>query len=218
VTKTADTTAGGIVRVTAKVTDRWGNPVSSVPVSLALTGAGRLLGAETAAGTTDSAGSYQWNVTTNAGEIGDAVITVSTTGAAGQTLDIADRISNGGTTYVVAGVTAGNEKQSVTATFSKDTATSTADALLALATALGTRDQASAAVDAAAEATDAANAATDAANAAAEAADAATAAAQDAADAVAALSTQVSEMVAALKKQITSLTNLVIKIQKKVKA
>ena len=77
---------------------------------------------------------------------------------------------------------------------------------------------ASAASDAAAEATDAANAATDAANAAAEAADAATAAAQDAADAVAALSTQVSEMVNALKKQITALTNLVIKIQKKVKA
>ena len=77
---------------------------------------------------------------------------------------------------------------------------------------------AQAATDAASEATDAANAATDAANAAAEAADAATAAAQDAADAVAALSTQVSEMVAALKKQITALTNLVIKIQKKVRA
>jgi hypothetical protein len=77
---------------------------------------------------------------------------------------------------------------------------------------------AQAAVDAAAEAIDAANAATDAANAAAEAADAATAAAQDAADAVAALSTQVSEMIDALKKQITALTNLVIKIQKKVKA
>ncbi len=77
---------------------------------------------------------------------------------------------------------------------------------------------AQAAVDAAAEATDAANAATDAANAAAEAADAATAAAQDAADAVAALSTQVTELVTALRKQITALTNLVIKIQKKVKA
>ena len=77
---------------------------------------------------------------------------------------------------------------------------------------------ANAALDAAAEATDAANAATDAANAAAEAADAATAAAQDAADAVAALSTQVAEMMSALKKQITSLTNLIIKIQKKVKA
>ena len=72
--------------------------------------------------------------------------------------------------------------------------------------------------DAAAEATDAATAATDAANAAAEAADAATAAAQDAADAVAALSVQVTEVVASLKKQITALTNLVIRIQKKVKA
>jgi hypothetical protein len=86
-------------------------------------------------------------------------------------------------------------------------------------------DQAQAATDAAAEATDAANAATDAANAAAEAADAATAAAQDAADAVAALSTQVTEQIAelkaqnaALRKQITALTNLIIKIQKKVKA
>jgi trimeric autotransporter adhesin len=92
---------------------------------------------------------------------------------------------------------------SVTATIAADTAAA---------------DTAQAAVDAAAEATDAANAATDAANAAAEAADAATAAAQDAADAVAALSTQVSEMVSALKKQITALTNLVIKIQKKVNA
>ena len=79
-------------------------------------------------------------------------------------------------------------------------------------------DAANAAADAAAEATDAANAATDAANAAAEAADAATAAAQDAADAVAALSASVSAMIDSLKKQITALTNLVIKIQKKVKA
>ena len=76
----------------------------------------------------------------------------------------------------------------------------------------------SAAADAAAEATDAANAATDAANAAAEAADAATAAAQDAADAVAALAAQVSTMISALKKQLIALTNLVIKIQKKVRA
>ena len=75
-----------------------------------------------------------------------------------------------------------------------------------------------AAADAAAEATDAANAATDAANAAAEAADAATAAAQDAADAVAALSAQVATLIGALKAQLTALTNLVIKIQKKVKA
>jgi hypothetical protein len=79
-------------------------------------------------------------------------------------------------------------------------------------------DNATTATDAAAEATDAANAATDAANAAAEAADAATAAAQDAADAVAALSTQMAALIAQLKSQLTALTNLVIKIQKKVKA
>jgi len=81
-----------------------------------------------------------------------------------------------------------------------------------------TNPSADAATDAANEATDAANAATDAALAAADAADAATAAAQDASDAVAALSATVAKLVASLKAQITSLTNLVIKIQKKVKA
>jgi hypothetical protein len=100
----------------------------------------------------------------------------------------------------------------------------TAAAVTATATVL-TDGVAQAAADAAAEAIDAANAATDAANAAAEAADAATAAAQDAADAVAALSVQVSEQIAelkaqndALRKQLIALTNLIIKIQKKVKA
>ena len=54
---------------------------------------------------------------------------------------------------------------------------------------------------------------------------AATAAAQDAADAVAALSVQVSEQIEmlkaqneALRKQLVALTNLIVKIQKKVKA
>jgi len=42
--------------------------------------------------------------------------------------------------------------------------------------------------------------------------------AQEAVDAVADLSTQVAKLIAELKKQITTLTNLVIKIQKKVKA
>ena len=79
-------------------------------------------------------------------------------------------------------------------------------------------DAANEATDAANEATDAANAATDAALAAADAADAATAAAMDASDAVAALSATVAKLVASLKAQITTLTNLVIKIQKKVKA
>jgi hypothetical protein len=100
----------------------------------------------------------------------------------------------------------GTAATGVTATFGKATIVNAA------------QDTAQAAVDAAAEAIDAANAATDAANAAAEAADAATAAAQDAADAVAALSVSVAAMIDSLKKQITALTNLVIKIQKKVKA
>ena len=81
-----------------------------------------------------------------------------------------------------------------------------------------TDDAVASATDAANEATDAANAATDAANAAAEAADAATAAAQDAQAAVAALATQVADLISGIKAQITALTNLVVKIQKKVKA
>jgi trimeric autotransporter adhesin len=86
------------------------------------------------------------------------------------------------------------------------------------ATASVVNSSVDAATDAANEATDAANAATDAALAAADAADAATAAAQDASDAVAALSASVSKMISNLRAQITSLTNLVIKIQKKVRA
>lgn len=75
-----------------------------------------------------------------------------------------------------------------------------------------------AATDAANEAAQAASDATDAALAAADAADAATTKAQEAVDAVATLSAQVSKLITALKAQITTLTNLVIKIQKKVKA
>jgi trimeric autotransporter adhesin len=105
-------------------------------------------------------------------------------------------------------------------TWTLSTGTATGAVITATATVSddAATEAAAGAADAAAEATDAANAATDAANAAAEAADAATAAAQDAADAVAALSTSVTAMVADLRKQITALTNLVIKIQKKVKA
>jgi hypothetical protein len=75
-----------------------------------------------------------------------------------------------------------------------------------------------AALEAAQDATDAAAAAYDAAVSAGDAADAATAAAQDAADAVATLSVQVATLIKGLKAQLTALTNLVIKIQKKVKA
>jgi trimeric autotransporter adhesin len=75
-----------------------------------------------------------------------------------------------------------------------------------------------AAMAAAEEATAAANDATDAALSAAEAAEAATAMAQEAVDAVAELSASVTKLISALRAQITTLTNLVVKIQKKVRA
>jgi hypothetical protein len=128
------------------------------------------------------------------------VLAVLSTGVATYTVTIPVGISGD---LQLAGTAAAT---TITATFGKTAVVNVA------------QDVAQAAVDAAAEAIDAANAATDAANAAAEAADAATAAAQDAADAVAALSVSVAAMIDSLKKQITALTNLVIKIQKKVKA
>jgi hypothetical protein len=138
---------------------------------------------------------------------GEHAITVATTLSQSMALPSTIKLSGGvGTFDLYAPVTPG--VQTVTVTSDTIAATTTSDIA----------DLTAPATDAAAEAIDAANAATDAANAAAEAADAATAAAQDAADAVAALSTQVAEMIDALKKQITALTNLVIKIQKKVKA
>jgi len=230
VTLTADNAKAvseGIIRFTAKVTDRFGNAVDGVDVLFSETGAGRFYNAP-ATTTTNAAGEVSIDLNSQAGETGAVSVTVLISDAnARQINDIAGfmthtTISGGtvqaGAVTAVSGLTAAVKTATATAVIEKSTATSTADALLALAQALGTRDQASATVDAAAEATDAANAATDAANAAAEAADAATAAAQDASDAVAALSAQVSEAIAGLKKQLVSLTNLVIKIQKKVKA
>jgi hypothetical protein len=189
---TATESAG---RVTVKVTDWQDNAVGGVSLDVTLTGGGKLgNGASFAQFTTARDGLVTFEV------IGAATVSVRST-SANKTLNLADYADATGTTLTT-GVKAGVRTATVTTAGIADTAA----------------ENAQAALDAAAEATDAANAATDAANAAAEAADAATAAAQDAADAVAALSTQVSEMVNALKKQITALTNLVIKIQKKVKA
>jgi len=74
------------------------------------------------------------------------------------------------------------------------------------------------AADAAKDAAKAADAAVLAAEAATKAADAATLKAQEAVTAVATLSAQVASLIASLKKQLTSLTALVVKIQKKVRA
>ena len=181
--------------VTATVTDRFGNPVSGGSVQISTTNGTLGNGQLTTVYTTDTNGS----ISVLPLGTSDATITATYTTASADVESIAGYV---GATAVESTLAAGVK-----------TAT-----LKGITTGGGAVDAASAAADAAAEATDAANAATDAANAAAEAADAATAAAQDAADAVAALSTQVTEMFSALKKQITALTNLVIKIQKKVKA
>jgi hypothetical protein len=216
------TVADGII--SAKVVDRFGNPVSGVSVYASrTTGTGYFgSGVSKTTTTTGTDGIAEFTL------IGTAEVKISTldyaaaagTNAPGQTCALEGNID------CAVGATAAKKFTATTAgtttAAAKNYGSSIAPAGVSAVTVSvnnnAAADSATAAADAAAEATDAANAATDAANAAAEAADAATAAAQDAADAVAALSTQVSEMVDALKKQITALTNLVIKIQKKVKA
>ena len=203
-------TANGSV-VTAKVVDRFGNPVKGVAVSATSTAGYFGTGSTSASGETSAAGTVDFVLL---GGSGTVTVSVSKT-TYPQTIALAGSSSNlasadGYTATVAATATAA--ASGVGASYAPKGVNS------ASVDATGVDSSAQAATDAAAEATDASNAATDAANAAAEAADAATAAAQDAADAVAALSTQVTEMVSALKKQITALTNLVIKIQKKVKA
>jgi len=203
---------GGLVKATVK--DRYGNPIKGVTVNATRTGTGYFgAGASTATGDTDSNGVVEFFF------VGSGTVKVAFTSTTyGQSYAAAgydlDAVNGTAITASAAGTAATNQK-GLGAALAPAGINS---ASLAVEGANVAADNSQAAADAAAEATDAANAATDAANAAAEAADAATAAAQDAADAVAALSTQVSEMIDALKKQITALTNLVIKIQKKVKA
>ncbi len=154
-------------------------------------------------------------------------ITPSTAFSSGSDTLTAVTVDIAGATSATAGTVAGYKVYTVYMPMSSGTVTISATGGTGLAqagrvaisaTADVVNSSVDAATDAANEATDAANAATDAALAAADAADAATAAAQDASDAVAALSASVSKMISNLRAQITSLTNLVIKIQKKVKA
>jgi hypothetical protein len=214
------TVAGNVV--TGMAVDRLGNPVLGAVLYASTSGGANIGGSFIKDGTTAADGTVSW-VVTGSGDV--TVSAVNPTSVAGttayQTAHLAGNATLASATvaakaYGAATVgTATTAETNVGATFAP---AGVASAKVTVTADSSTADAATAAADAAAEATDAANAATDAANAAAEAADAATAAAQDAADAVAALSTQVSEMVNALKKQITALTNLVIKIQKKVKA
>jgi hypothetical protein len=198
---TTGTANGAGVPMTVTVKDRYGNAVTGVNLTLSATGVGAFAGgATTQSFTTDSSGTYTFEAKSFTAAGGAGTFKVSASNAT-------DASSNAGyvaATVVDSTLAAGVSSASATVTFGAGEDAAAANA--------------QAATDAAAEATDAANAATDAANAAAEAADAATAAAQDAADAVAALSAQVASLISGLKAQLTALTNLVIKIQKKVKA
>jgi hypothetical protein len=211
--------------VTAK--DRFGNVVPGVRIYGTRTGNGTFGGgsptanAITAAPTVVDSNTGVAEFIFNAGS-SDSVVKYQVASAAdtpsatyGYTDALKGNVDGGTTPDALTPTTAGTiylDEEGVGASFDAAGVNSVTAAIAA-----GT-DTGQAATDAAAEATDAANAATDAANAAAEAADAATAAAQDAADAVAALSAQVASLISGLKSQLTALTNLVIKIQKKVKA
>jgi hypothetical protein len=195
--RTITVAASGIF-AKATVKDRYGNPVKGVTVNWSRTGTGYFgTGATATTGTTDANGE------TDIATVGDLTVK-------GEILVATYAQADDASGYVGATATSGVGSTLAPA--------GVASATVAMASGNAAVDTAQAASDAAAEATDAANAATDAANAAAEAADAATAAAQDAADAVAALSAQVASLISGLKSQLTALTNLVIKIQKKVKA
>jgi trimeric autotransporter adhesin len=211
---------GNTIVVTAK--DRLGNVVSGVPLWGTRTGNGTFGGGSNTNGqTTGVNGTAEFLF--NAGSE-DSVVTITAGSATatplpcyGQTGNLAGMnvCSTAATQTAYTATTVGTATTAETGVGASFAPAGVGSVTVAVAAGI---DNAQVAADAAAEATDAANAATDAANAAAEAADAATAAAQDAADAVAALSTEVTALISALRKQITSLTNLVIKIQKKVKA
>ena len=208
------TAAGNVV--TAKVVDRYGNPVAAVNLTASTTSGYFGTGANTALGATGANGTVQFVL------LGTNSATVTVTGSAatyGQLDDAAGKIGATAITAAVAGTSTGVGSSLAPAGVESATATVT------VAPDTAAIDAANAASDAAAEAIDAANAATDAANLAAEAADAATVAAEearDAADAATAaveeLATQVATLMAALKAQITTLANTVAKIAKKVKA
>jgi len=190
--------------ITATVKDFYGNVVSGVTVTAALTGTGRLANGATS-------GTFVTNT--------DGTVAIDVTGAGTVTVSL-DATDYPKASYLK---DAGNTTGSVSTPGSPAGVRSVAVTTTGKANVAA--DAANAASDAALEAIDAATAATDAANLAAEAADAATMAAQDAKDAADAataavekLAQDVATMIDALKAQLATLANVVAKIAKKVKA
>jgi hypothetical protein len=200
--------------ITAKVVDRYGNPVKGVSLTATRnSGVGYFSGSASsgATGETNASGTVDFVMTGGAANVTVATTTLN----AGQTSSAASQVNGTAITATSIGASLSPAGvQSVTVDVTSDSPSN-----------IAATEAANAASDAAAEAIDAANAATDAANLAAEAADAATVAAEearDAADAATAaveeLATQVATLMAALKAQITTLANTVAKIAKKVRA
>ena len=190
--------------------DRFGNGVYNARVYATRTGAGNFAGTSKTDGYTDENGQVEFVVSGGSAEV---TLKVGSSIDFGQTDALKGLVSSTTSTDVFDAYVAGdalNDEEGVGASYDA----AGVNSVTVSVESTGTSDS----IDAANEATDAANAATDAANAAAEAADAATAAAQDAQAAVAELATKVASLIAGIKAQITTLTNLVIKIQKKVRA
>jgi trimeric autotransporter adhesin len=221
--RTVSAAVNGTV-VTATVKDRFGNGVKGVTVYATKSGAAYFgAGIGRTSSVTDANGNAEFSVAGGSASVTVSVIDYDAASGAvfGQTCALAgNHTCATASTAAVAftATTVGTATTAETGVGASFAPAGVASATVSVTGDTTAADNAQAATDAAAEATDAANAATDAANAAAEAADAATAAAQDAADAVAALSAQVATLISGLKAQLTALTNLVIKIQKKVKA
>ena len=230
--RTVTATGSGNI-VTAKVVDRFGNPISGATVYASrVSGTGYFGSGVTKTNTTTGQdGTAEFAVTG-----GDASIKVSTLSydAVAGTLPSDQTCARKGAVdcnddaaddTAFTATTVGTATTGETGVGASYDAAGVNSATVSLTGVNTSQIAAEAATDAAAEAIDAANAATDAANLAAEAADAATVAAEearDAADAATAaveeLATQVATLMAALKAQITTLANTVAKIAKKVKA
>ena len=192
--------------VTASPKDRFGNPVINGTVYAVVTaGAGYFgsNGARAATLTTDATGTATVVVAGGAATVKLTTINPQGTGLAADqsTAAAGNHLGDVATPVVFTATTVGTTTTAETGVGATFSAAGVSSATVEVVADTTTSDAATAASDAAAEA-----------------ADAATAAAQDAADAVAALSAQVATLISGLKAQLTALTNLVIKIQKKVKA
>jgi len=218
--------------ITAKVVDRFDNPISGVTVYASrVSGTGYFgSGVTKTSTTTGQNGTAEFIVSGADAKVKVSVVSYDAAQGTtfGQTCAAAGKVdcpTDGTAATSFTAATTGTASTAETFVGSTFSPAGVESVTLDVTVTNSAADAANAASDAAAEAIDAANAATDAANLAAEAADAATVAAEEARDAADAATasveeraTQVATVMAALNAQITTLANTVAKIAKKVKA